>query len=97
MAYHHALRPEPAKLATNMALRAKVEKDLEKKYLPEQITGRLCLEFPDNPEMRVSPPDHLPVFTCSRAARYAAIWRSVCAPAGRCGARVARSGNVRTR
>lgn len=54
-AYHRASRPKPAKLATNMALRAKVEKDLKKKYSPEQITGRLCLEFPDNPEMRVSP------------------------------------------
>lgn len=48
MAYHRASRPKPAKLA-------KVEKDLEKKYSPEQITGRLCLEFPDNPEMGVSP------------------------------------------
>ncbi len=41
MAYHRASRPKPAKLATNMAPRAKVEKDLEKKYSPEQITGRL--------------------------------------------------------
>ncbi len=55
MAYHRASRPKPAKLATNMALRAKVEKDLEKKkYSPEQITGRLRVEFPDDPEMRVS-------------------------------------------
>ena len=37
------------------ALRAKVENDLEKKYSPEQITGRLRVEFPDDPEMRVSP------------------------------------------
>jgi IS30 family transposase len=45
----------PAKLATNPVLRAKVEQDLKKKYSPEQITGRLRREFPDGPEMRVSP------------------------------------------
>jgi IS30 family transposase len=55
MAYHRACRPKPAKLATNLVLRAKVEQDLEKKYSPEQITGRLRVEFPDDPEMRVSP------------------------------------------
>jgi IS30 family transposase len=31
-----------------------VEKDLEKKYSPEQIAGRLRAEFPDDPEMLVS-------------------------------------------
>lgn len=55
MAYHRASRPKPAKLAVNLALRGKVEQDLEKKYSPEQITGRLRVEFPDDPEMRVSP------------------------------------------
>jgi len=54
MAYQRASRPKPAKLAVNMALREKVEQDLEKKYSPEQITGRLLVEFPDDPEMRVS-------------------------------------------
>jgi len=38
-----------------MVLRTKVEQDLEKKYSPEQITGRLLVEFPNDPEMRVSP------------------------------------------
>ena len=55
MAYHRASRPKPAKLAVNLALRAAVERDLEKRYSPEQITGRLRIEFPDDPEMRVSP------------------------------------------
>jgi len=55
IAYHRASRPKAAKLATNMALRAVVEQDLEKKYSPEQITGRLRLQFPGDPEMRVSP------------------------------------------
>jgi len=55
MAYHRASRPKPAKLAVNLALRAAVEKHLEKRYSPEQITGRLRIEFPDDAEMRVSP------------------------------------------
>jgi IS30 family transposase len=53
-AYARASRPKPAKLTTNLVLRKKVEQDLEKKYSPEQIVGRLRLEFPDDPEMRVS-------------------------------------------
>ena len=53
LAYQRASRPKPAKLATNLVLRAKVEKDLEKKYSSEQITGRLRVEFPDDPEMQV--------------------------------------------
>ncbi len=55
LAYQRASRPKPAKLATNLVLRAKVEQDLQPKYSPEQITGRLLVEFPDDPEMRVSP------------------------------------------
>ena len=31
-----------------------VQRDLERKYSPEQIAGRLRLAFPDDPEMRVS-------------------------------------------
>ncbi len=54
MAYHRASRPKPAKLAVNLALRAAVEKDLEQRYSPEQITGRLRIDYPDDPEMRVS-------------------------------------------
>jgi IS30 family transposase len=55
LAYERASRPKPAKLHTNTVLRAKVEEDLKKKYSPEQIAGRLRVEFPDEPEMRVSP------------------------------------------
>ena len=36
LAYERASRPKAAKLATNVVLRAKVEKDLERKYSPEQ-------------------------------------------------------------
>ena len=54
LAYERASRPKPAKLVTNGALRARVELDLEKKYSPEQIAGRLRGDHPDDPEMWVS-------------------------------------------
>jgi len=54
LAYQRASRPKPAKLATNLALREHVKRDLGKKYSPEQIAGRLRVEFPDQPEMQVS-------------------------------------------
>ena len=54
LAYERASRPKPAKLATNLALRAKVEQDLKRRYSPEQIAGRLRREFPDDAEMWVS-------------------------------------------
>jgi len=31
-----------------------VQRDLERRYSPEQIVGRLRLAFPDDPEMWVS-------------------------------------------
>ena len=54
LAYHRASRPKPARLQTNRRLRGIVEADLAKKYSPEQIAGRLKLEYPDQPEMQVS-------------------------------------------
>jgi IS30 family transposase len=54
LAYARASRPKPAKLATNLVLRAKVEHDLRRRYSPEQIAGRLRREFPDDAQMRVS-------------------------------------------
>jgi transposase, IS30 family len=54
LAYERAGRPKPAKLATNLVVRGIVEQDLSKKYSPEQIAGRLRVEFPDDPEMWVS-------------------------------------------
>lgn len=53
-AWQRAARPKPAKLVTNEALRATVERDLGKKYSPEQIAGRLRREYPDDPGMWVS-------------------------------------------
>ena len=47
--------PRPSKLATNLPLRAAVVAGLEERLSPEQIAGRLKVDFPDDPEMRVSP------------------------------------------
>src|SRR5471030_512676 len=55
LAYERASRPKPAKLVVNRQLRARVEEDLLRRYSPEQIVGRLRRQFPDDPEMRVSP------------------------------------------
>jgi transposase, IS30 family len=44
-----------SKLASNLALRREVQDQLRTRLSPEQISGRLRIEFPDDPEMRVSP------------------------------------------
>jgi len=54
LAYERASRPKAAKLVINTALRTRVEQDLERKYSPEQIAGRLREEFPDQEGMWVS-------------------------------------------
>src|ERR671916_1336825 len=53
-AHERASRPKPAKLVTNVALAERVQQDLQKKYSPEQIAGRLRADHPEDPEMRVS-------------------------------------------
>jgi transposase, IS30 family len=50
-----AARPKPAKLATSDRLRAEVQNGLDRRWSPEQISRRLVEDFPDDPEMRVSP------------------------------------------
>jgi len=49
-----ARRPKPAKLATNLPLRRRVQDRLNLDHSPEQIARRLREEFPDDPEMWVS-------------------------------------------
>jgi IS30 family transposase len=47
-------RDKDSKLVTNLALRAEVERGLERKLSPEQISNRLRLDHPDDESMRVS-------------------------------------------
>ena len=47
-------RPKVRKLEDNPALLAEVLKGLRKQHSPEQIAGRLRLDFPEKPEMWVS-------------------------------------------
>ena len=49
-----ARRPKPAKLATQVVLRAWVQRHLEQRWSPRQIAATLALMFADRPEMRVS-------------------------------------------
>ncbi len=49
-----ALRPKRAKLAQCRRLRRVVERKLEAKWSPQQISAWLALEYPDRPEMQVS-------------------------------------------
>jgi IS30 family transposase len=50
-----ALRPKPSKLAQSPRLRAAVCAMLERRFSPQQISARLRLEHPDDPEMRIAP------------------------------------------
>ena len=49
-----AHRPKPTKLASSPGLRRQVQDRLEEENSPEQIAGRLRLDYPDHPEMWVS-------------------------------------------
>jgi transposase, IS30 family len=49
-----ALRPKPSKLAQSARLRSAVTEMLESRFSPQQISARLRLEHPDDPEMRIA-------------------------------------------
>jgi IS30 family transposase len=53
-AQRRALRPKPAKLARCRRLRRVVERKLEERWSPQQISAWLALEYPDRREMYVS-------------------------------------------
>jgi IS30 family transposase len=50
-----ALRPKPSKLGSSPRLRRAVVGMLERRCSPRQISARLRLEHPDDPEMRIAP------------------------------------------
>ena len=49
-----ARRPKTSKLAGSDRLRQVVQAELEQEHSPEQIANRLRLDYPDDPELRVS-------------------------------------------
>jgi transposase, IS30 family len=53
-AQRRARRPKPTKLGGCPRLLAAVEKGLEQDWSPTQISARLRVEYPDDPEMRIS-------------------------------------------
>lgn len=50
-----ALRPKRSKLASSPRLRRAVQKMLERRFSPAQISARLRVEYPDDEEMRIAP------------------------------------------
>jgi transposase, IS30 family len=50
-----ARRPKRSKLAGNPRLRQAVTALLERRFSPQQISARLRLDYPDDPEMRIAP------------------------------------------
>ncbi len=53
-AYRQALRPKRAKLSQCRRLRGAVERKLEVRWSPQQISSWLAETYPDDPEMQVS-------------------------------------------
>ncbi len=53
-ARRRARRPKRAKLAASPRLRREVQRLLESRWSPQQIAARLVIDYPDDPEMRVS-------------------------------------------
>ena len=53
-AWHSALRPKPCRLATHAALCQIVASKLMQDWSPQQISGSLKMEYPNDPSLRVS-------------------------------------------
>ena len=54
LAWLRQRRPKPSKLTRCPQLRAEVQRQLDRRFSPEQIAGRLPVLFPDTQHMRVS-------------------------------------------
>jgi transposase, IS30 family len=54
LAWERQRRPKPSKLSGCPALRAAVQQVLDRRYSPEQASGRLKVLYPDDPAMRIS-------------------------------------------
>jgi transposase, IS30 family len=93
--------PRRRNWSTNLVLRGKVEADLAKKYSPEQIAGRLKVDFSDQPEMQVSTETiYQSLYVQSRGAfkrdltRYLRTGRAVRRPSRKVGQRKNRIPNM---
>ena len=53
-AVRYARRPKPAKLAHCLRRRREMARRLAERWSPQQIAARLAIDYPDEPEMRVS-------------------------------------------
>jgi IS30 family transposase len=54
LAWQRQRRPKRSRLSGNPALRAAVQQMLDRRYSPGQASGRLKVQFPDDPAMRAS-------------------------------------------
>jgi IS30 family transposase len=54
LAWERQRRPKPSRLSQHPRLRQKVQRMLDRRYSPEQVSGRLKVLFPGDPAMRVS-------------------------------------------
>jgi IS30 family transposase len=54
LAWERQRRPKPSRLSADPVLRAAVQAMLDRRYSPEQASGRLRVHYPDDPAMRVS-------------------------------------------
>lgn len=86
LADERARRPKIASLRRDTRLRTYVEGQLELKHSPEQISRRLLIDFPDDPEMRVS---HETIYQSLYVQGRGALRREL-TQAARCASRAAR-------
>src|SRR5215469_2988884 len=54
LAWERQRRPKPSRLSQHPVLRARVQHMLDRRYSPDQASGRLNVAYPDDPAMRVS-------------------------------------------
>ena len=73
-ARRRARRPKPPKLLACPRLRAEVERGLERRWPPQQIAARICRDFPDDVEMRVS---HETIYPSLFVQRWGALRREL--------------------
>ena len=54
LAWERQRRPKPSRLSADPLLRQEVQQLLDRRYSPEQVSGRLKVAYPHDPAMRVS-------------------------------------------